>query len=248
MFALLQKEVYRFCSIWIQTLLGPLVTALLYQLVFGHQLANVHTGIPGITYNTFLIPGLVIMQLLINSFANSSSSLIQSKYTGNIIFILMAPITDLQMYGAYLLGSVVRGMLVATAIYAGIVWFGQFCLYNIFIVLLFAILGGSITGGLGIIAGALCRKFDQLSGFQSFIFTPCVYLSGVFFNINNLSLFWRNVAQLDPLIYIVDGFKYGFFGVSQFSIWTDLFILVIATLLLNVVGFYVLKINKKKFV
>lgn len=244
----MQKEINRFCSIWIQTILGPLVTALLYQLVFGHQLANVHTGIPGINYDTFLIPGLVIMQLLINSFANSSSSLIQSKYTGNIIFILMAPITDLEMYCAYLGGSIIRGLLVGTAIYLGIVWFGEFCLYNIFIVLLFAVLGGSITGGLGIIAGATCRKFDQLSGFQSFIFTPCVYLSGVFFSINNFNPFWRHVAQLDPLIYIVDGFKYGFFGVGQFSIETDILFLFIAAIMINILGYFILAKNKLKFV
>lgn len=248
MIALIQREIYRFCSIWIQTLLGPLVTALLYQLVFGHQLANVHTGIPGINYNTFLIPGLVIMQILINSFANSSSSLIQAKYTGHIVFILMAPITAIEMYCAYLGGSIVRGMMVGTVIYAGILWFGNFQLYNLLIILLFAFLGSSITGSLGIIAGAICKKFDHLSGFQSFIFTPCVYLSGVFFSINNLTPFWRQVAQLDPLIYIVDGFKYGFFGLGQFSLLTDLALVLAAAVVLNLLGYIVLARQKLQFV
>lgn len=248
MIALMGKEVHRFCSIWIQTILGPLVTALLYQLVFGHQLANVHTGIEGVSYNTFLIPGLVIMQVLINSFANSSSSLIQSKYTGNIIFVLMAPINDLEMYMAYLLGSIIRGFLVGIVIYAGIVWFGEFKIYNVSIIVIFALVGASLTGACGLIAGAICRKFDQLSGFQSFIFTPCVYLSGVFFSISNFAPFWRTVAQLDPLIYIVDGFKYGFFGVSQFGIYWDLIFLFISAIAINVLGFMILSKKKMEFV
>jgi ABC-2 type transport system permease protein len=248
MIALMTKEIYRFYSIWIQTILGPLVTALLYQLVFGHQLANVHTGISGVTYNTFLIPGLVIMQVLINSFANSSSSLIQSKYTGNIVFILMAPISDLEMYIAYLFGSMIRGLLVGVVIYCGIVWFGDFRIHNVFIIILFGALGASLTGAMGIIAGAVCRKFDQLAGFQSFIFTPCVYLSGVFFSVSNFSNFWRTIAQIDPLIYIVDGFKYGFFGVSQFAIYWDLLFLLFATLAINILGFVILAKQKMKFV
>ncbi len=248
MIALMGKEVHRFCSIWIQTILGPLVTALLYQLVFGHQLANVHTGIEGVSYNTFLIPGLVIMQVLINSFANSSSSLIQSKYTGNIIFVLMAPINNLEMYMAYLLGSIIRGFLVGIVIYAGIVWFGEFKIYSVSLIFIFALVGASLTGAMGIIAGAICRKFDQLSGFQSFIFTPCVYLSGVFFSISNFTPFWRTVAQIDPLIYIVDGFKYGFFGVSQFGIYWDLIFLFISALAINILGFVLLAKQKMQFV
>lgn len=247
MIALLKKEIYRFFSIWIQTMLGPLVTALLYQLVFGHQLANVHTGVNGLSYASFLIPGLIIMQVLTNSFANSSSSLIQSKYTGNIIFILMSPISNLEMYSAYLLGSIVRGVIIGCVIYLGIGWFGNFNIHNIFIILLFAVLGASFTGAIGIISGAICNKFEQLSGFQSFIFTPCVYLSGVFFSINNFPPFWRNVAKLDPLIYIVDGFKYGFFGVSQIGLAYDISFLISAALLVNVLGFIIFTKKKLKF-
>ena len=200
-FALLKKEIYRFSSIWVQTIVGPLSTALLYQLIFGSQLSGISTGLAHVNYATFLIPGLVIMQVLLNSLGNGSSSLIQSKYSGNLIFILMAPISPASMYLAYLLASIIRGLVVGAAVLIGICWFGSFMFEQVWAIFYFAILGSAITGELGIIAGIWCEKFDQLAGFQSFVMVPLIYLSGVFFNIQHFSPFWKSLALLD-LVFI----------------------------------------------
>ncbi|MFN8770357.1 MAG: ABC transporter permease [Neisseriaceae bacterium] len=241
-FALIKKEIYRFMSIWIQTVIGPLSTALLYQLIFGHQLSGIKTGIAAINYSTFLIPGLIIMQVLLNSFANSSSSIIQAKYTGNIIYILMAPITPLAIYGAYLVSSIIRGVIVGTVIYLGIIWFGDILIpKSIGFFIFFLVCGAAITAGLGLIAGILSDKFDQLAGFQSFIIIPLIYLAGVFFNPHNLNGIWQWIAMANPFMYIVDGFRYGVIAHSSYNIiFGALFVLIFAVAI-NFVGFMLLK-------
>lgn len=240
-FALIKKEVYRFSSIWVQTILGPLSTALLYQLIFGSQFAVINTGLEHVTYSMFLIPGLVMMQVLLNAFGNSSSSLIQSKYTGNIIFVLMAPVTALNMYTAYLVASVIRGLMVGAAVLLGIVWFGSFHFEHVWAILYFAIFGSLITGGLGMIIGIWSEKFDQLAGFQSFIMVPLIYLSGIFYNIQNLGPFWRSLAMLDPFLYIVDGFRFGFIGHASFSILNGAIFVFVFALIINLIGVQMLK-------
>lgn len=240
-FAIIKKEVYRFSSIWVQTMVGPLSTALLYQLIFAHQLSSVNTGIPGVDYATFLIPGLVIMQVLLNAFGNGSSSLIQSKYTGNIIFVLMAPVSPVAMYFAYLCASILRGVVVGLVVYLGIMWFGQIMLVHLWAVLYYAILGAAITGGLGLIAGILCEKFDQLGGFQSFVMVPLIYLSGIFFNIQHFSPLWKKLAMLDPFLYIVDGFRYGFVGQANFGVMHGASFVLCFAAVINLTGIMLLK-------
>ena len=248
--SLTRKEVYRFLSIWLQTLLGPLTTALLYQLIFGHQFAQVKTGIVGVSYTMFLIPGLVIMQVLLNAFGNGSSSFIQSKYTGNIIYVLMAPITPLAIYSAYLTASIIRGVLVGFTIYAGIALFSTFILpiAGVFILpkaplalLFFLIVGASVTAGLGLIAGIMCDKFDQLAGFQSFIMVPLVYLAGVFFNPLGLPGIWQKVATCNPFLYIVDGFRYGFIAHTDYNLGFGVGFVLTSAIVVNLVGFLLIK-------
>jgi ABC-2 type transport system permease protein len=186
-----------------------------------------------------------MMQIILNAFGNGSSSLIQSKYSGNIIFILMAPVSQFNMYMAYLLASILRGLLVGSAVFLGIIWFGQAIFAHWWAILYYAILGASITAGLGLIAGILCEKFDQLAGFQSFIMVPLIYLSGIFFNIQHFAPFWKSIAMLDPFLYIVDGFRYGFVGEANFAILHgSLFVLVFA-LAINAYGIYLLKCGVK---
>ena len=239
--SLIKKEVFRFSTIWVQTILGPLSTALLYQLIFGHQLSGVKTGIPGVDYASYLIPGLVMMQVLLNSFGNGSSSLIQSKYTGNIIFILMAPISASSMYLAYLSASIIRGLMVGLAVFLGIIWFGTLHAQALWAIIYFAIFGAAITGGLGLIAGILCDKFDQLAGFQSFVMVPLIYLSGIFFNIQHFSAIWKSLAMFDPFLYIVDGFRYGFLGQANFNIGFGAAFVFMFALLVNGIGYTLLK-------
>ena len=239
---LVKKEVNRFMVIWVQTLLGPLSTALLYQLIFGHQLSGIKTGIEGIGYANFLIPGLVIMQVLLNAFGNGSSSIIQSKYTGNIIYILMAPITLGTIYMAYLTSSVIRGVSVGIVIYLAIMWFGDLMLPKSPLALVFfLIMGATTTGGLGIIAGVLCEKFDQLAGFQSFIMVPLIYLAGIFFNPNNFHNFWQYISMVNPFMYIVDGFRYGFIAHSSYNIAFGAWFVLFFAVAINFIGYMLIK-------
>lgn len=234
---LVKKEIYRFMSVWVQTIIAPVSTALLYQLIFGSQLAKLTTDIPGVSYNVYLIPGLIMMQVLINAFSNGSSSLMQSKYTGNIIFLLMAPITPFAFYGAYLVSSIIRGVIVGIAVALSIVYFGMPSFHNIYIAIYYMVIGAAITAGFGLIAGILSEKFDQLASFQSFVIVPLVYLAGVFFNPKSLSPFMQKLSSLDPFLYIIDGFRYGLIGGEAHNLLFEMFIVLVFAIMVNAWGY-----------
>lgn len=241
MMVLTKKETDRFLLMWVQTIVGPMSTAILYQLIFGGQLSGSTTGIPGVSYAMFLIPGLVMMQVLLNAFSNSSSSLIQAKYMGNIIFMLMAPITPLSIYMSYLMSSVLRGIIVGLAVFVSICWFGANIPLAPFTLVYFLVSGSILAGGLGIIAGILCQKFDQISGVQSFVITPLIYLAGIFFNVSLFSGIWRDIAMLDPFLYIVDGFRYGFIAHSSYNIEVGAIFVGGMAIVINIVGYILLR-------
>lgn len=219
---LLYKEVLRFWKVSFQTIAAPVLTALLYLLIFSHVLQEHVQPYAEVSYVAFLIPGLIMMSVLQNSFANSSSSLIQSKITGNIIFVLLPPISHGTFFAAYVLGAMVRGVLVGLGVFAVTVWFVPLSFTYPLWILLFALLGSAILGTLGLIAGIWADKFDQLAGFQNFLIMPATMLSGVFYSIHSLPVFWQHVSQLNPFFYMIDGFRYGFFGVSDVSPWLSL--------------------------
>ena len=214
---LLYKELLRFWKVAFQTIAAPILTALLYLLVFSHVLAERVQVYPGVSYVAFLIPGLAMMSLLQNAFANSSSSLIQSKITGNIIFILLPPLSHAEFYWAYIIAAVVRGLAVGSGVFLVTLVTGGVPFMHPGWVLVFALLGGGILGALGMIAGIWADKFDQLAAFQNFIIMPLTFLSGVFYSIHSLPPFWQAVSHLNPIFYMIDGFRYGFFGTSDIS-------------------------------
>lgn len=238
---LFYKELLRFWKVAFQTILAPVLTALLYLLIFSHVLEeHVHTY-PGVRYTAFLVPGLVMMSLLQNAFANSSSSLIQSKVTGNIVFVLLAPLSHLEFFGAYVLAAAVRGLMVGAGVFLITVLFVPVSIHNPLWVLAFALLGSAILGTLGIIAGIWADKFDQLAAFQNFVIVPLTFLSGVFYSINSLPLFWQQVSHFNPFFYMIDGFRYGFFGVSDVSPLLSLAIVVGSLLALSFATLSLLK-------
>jgi len=214
---LFRKEITRFWKVSFQTVLAPVLTALLYLLIFSHVLEEHVQVYPGVRYTAFLVPGLAMMSLLQNAFANSSSSLIQSKITGNIIFVLLTPLTPVQTFLAYLLAAVVRGVVVAAGVLAVTIWFIDLPVANVLWVCIFALLGAGMLGAMGIIAGIWAEKFDQLAAFQNFIIIPLTFLSGVFYSLHSLPPFWQQVSHFNPFFYMIDGFRHGFFGVSDVS-------------------------------
>ncbi|MCX7060310.1 MAG: ABC transporter permease [Gammaproteobacteria bacterium] len=222
-YTLLKKEVMRFWSVLAQTVTAPVLTALLYLLVFAQALqGRVVTGYDGISYTQFLLPGLVMMTVLQNAFANTSSSLAQSKVNGNIVFLLMAPIGPVEMFLAYVGAALVRALLVALAMLAVAGPLVGLPIANPFALLAMFLLAGSALAVLGIIAGIVSTKFDHLAAFSNFIITPLSFLSGVFYSVHSLPPIWFTASHLNPFFYMIDGFRYGFFGHADVSIWLSL--------------------------
>jgi ABC-2 type transport system permease protein len=239
---LFYKEVLRFWKVSMQTVAAPVLSSLLYLLIFSHVLAdNVKIYDGKIGYTSFLIPGLVMMTILQNAFANTSSSLIQSKMSGNLIFILLTPITPMQMFLAYVGGAMVRGMAVGFCVYlASLIWSPIMPVHPVWM-LGFALLGSAIMAIFGLIAGIYSDKFDQLSGFTNFIVTPMTFLAGVFYSIKSLPVFWQTLSHLNPFFYMIDGFRFGFFGLSDTNPWLALavvmgFTAVLATIAIRLLA------------
>ena len=219
---LFMKEVLRFWKVSFQTVGAPVLTAVLYLLIFGHVLEDHVEVFPGVSYTRFLIPGLVMMSLLQNAFANSSSSLIQSKITGNLVFILLTPLSHRAWYVAYVGASVVRGLAVGAGVLAATVFFVRPGLAQPVWALVFVLLGAGLMGSLGLIAGLWAEKFDQMAAFQNFIVMPMTFLAGVFYSVHSLPPVWQAASHLNPFFYMIDGFRHGFFGVSDVSPWLSL--------------------------
>ena len=242
---LFYKEWLRFWKVNVQTVLAPVLSALLFLLVFGHTLRNTGEPYPGVGYTSFLVPGLAMMSMLQNAFANSSSSLMQSKMTGNIIFVLLPPLSHREFFFAYLLAAIARGLVCGAGVLLCTVWFvGLRCEHPLWLVV-FALLGSAIMGVLGMIAGMQSNKIDELAAFQNFIILPLTFLSGVFYSIHSLPPFWQVVSHCNPFFYMIDGLRYGFFGVSDVSPWLSLAVVGGSTLLVFANALYLLRTGYK---
>jgi len=229
---LLYKELLRFWKVSVQTVAAPVMMALLYLVVFAYALGDRVSAFAGVSYAQFLVPGLVMMSVLQNAFANSSSSLIQSKISGNLVFILLPPISYLEFFGAYVLAAMVRGLVVGAGVLAVTVWFVDLRISAPLWVLAFALLCSAILGALGLLAGIWAEKFDQIAAFQNFAILPLTFLSGVFYSIRSLPAFWQSVSHLNPFFYMIDGFRYGFFGASDTSPFASLAVVAVSFALL----------------
>ncbi|MEW6330968.1 MAG: ABC transporter permease [Pseudomonadota bacterium] len=245
LYTLFYKEVLRFGKVLLQTLIAPIITALLYLLVFGHVFEGRVQAFPGVSYTMFLIPGLVMMSVIQNAFANSSSSLIQSKVTGNIVFMLLTPLSHLEFFLAFVLAAVVRGVLVGLGVWLVALLFTPLPLQHPLTVLLFMFLSSATLGAIGVIAGIWAEKFDQLAGFQNFIILPLSFLSGVFYSIHSLPEFWQKLSHFNPFFYMIDGFRYGFFGVSDIAPAHSLAVVTLFLAVLSAVTLMLLKAGYK---
>lgn len=215
------KELVRFGKVAFQTVLAPIITSLLYLLVFSHVLEGRVDVYEGVSYTAFLVPGLIMMAIIQNGFANSSSSLIQSKITGNIVFVQITPITYIQFFLAYVAAAVVRALVVGTGVLLVALALVELPLHSLGVIFAFALMGSCILGALGIVAAIWAEKYDQLAAFQNFVIMPLSFLSGVFYSIHSLPEFWQTLSRFNPFFYLIDGFRYGFFGQSDVSIATS---------------------------
>jgi len=244
---LFRKELLRFLKVSVQTVAAPVLTSALYLVIFGQVLEGRLQVFEGVRYASFLVPGLVMMSVLQNAFANSSSSLIQSKITGNIVFVLLAPISYLEFFWAYVAASVARGLAVGACVLAVTAWFVELRLEAPLWTAAFALLGAALAGALGLLAGIVSEKIDQLAAFQNFVILPLTMLSGVFYSIHSLPPFWRELSHANPFFYMIDGFRYGFFGAADVAPGVSLalvggaFLAVAATCLLLLKSGYKLR-------
>ena len=242
---LFYKEVLRFWKVGFQTVAAPVLTAVLYMLIFGHVLED-HVKIYGqVSYTAFLVPGLVMMSVLQNAFANSASSLVQSKIMGNLVFLLMTPLSHWNWFFAYVGSSVVRGLLVGAGVFVATLFFATPAFVAPWWIVIFAVLGAAMLGALGLIAGLWADKFDQMAAFQNFVIMPMTFLSGVFYSIHSLPPFWQGVSHLNPFFYMIDGFRFGFFGVSDVSPWLSLGVVGAAFLVVSAVAVQLLRTGYK---
>jgi ABC-2 type transport system permease protein len=229
-YTLLHKELLRFCKVGLQSIFAPMIATLIYLFIFSHILEERAQAYPGVTYTAFLIPGLLMMAMLQNSFANSSSSLIQSKISGSIVFILLSPLSYMEIFVAYVLASIIRGFLVGAGIYLVILMFFDMPLQSLSWVFIFALIGNGFLGVLGIIAAIWAEKFDQLASFQT---------------IHSLPPFWEGLSRFNPFFYVIDGFRYGFFGISDVSPYFSFMIVGICFLAVSWVTLRMLKTGYK---
>jgi ABC-2 type transport system permease protein len=242
---LLYKELLRFWKVGFQTVFAPVVSTLLYLMIFSHALEDHVQAYPGVPYTVFLAPGLIMMAMLQNAFANSSSSLIQSKVSGNLVFILLSPLSYADIFFAYVLASVIRGLAVGVGVYAVTIAFFDVPVHSFLWILAFALMGSAFLGSLGIVAGIWAEKFDQLAAFQNFVILPLTFLSGVFYTIKSLPAFWQGLSHLNPFFYMIDGFRYGFFKASDVSPFLSLGIVAAAFLAVSWLTLQMLKSGYK---
>lgn len=217
MMTLAERECRRFMAIWSQTIMGPLINAGLLLAVFAIAIGPTRGQIMGVDYITFIAPGLLMMTVIQNSFANTSSSLLASKVQGNIVDTLMPPLSPSELLLGYLAGALARGALVGVVIGAVmLVVLGTGMAHPLWFIA-FLLLGGLMMGALGILAGVVANKFDQMSAITNFIITPLSFLSGTFYSIQDLPPALTTIAHFDPIFYLIDGARYGTIGASDVS-------------------------------
>ncbi|MEI7739892.1 MAG: ABC transporter permease [Betaproteobacteria bacterium] len=243
--ALFYKEILRFWKVSFQTIAAPVLSAVLYLLIFGHVLEDRVQVYDQLKYTSFLLPGLIMMSLLQNAFANSSSSMVQSKIMGNLVFILLSPLGHWSWFSAYVLSAMVRGLAVGSGVLLVTLYFVPLSFVYPLWIVVFALLGAAMLASLGLIAGLWAEKFDQMAAFQNFVIMPMTFLSGVFYSIHSLPPFWQTLSHMNPFFYMIDGFRYGFFGVSDVSPWLSFGLLLGALTAIASLALYLLKTGYK---
>ncbi len=221
-----RREIARFLKVIVQTVITPFISSFLYLLIFGVSLGDQMNNHNGVSYLSFLIPGLMMMGLINNSFQNSSSSIVSSKFSGDMEDLRVAPVTDQEIIWAMSLASLVRGCIVALITYiVGMAFMyyqqGEFLtIAHPLVTLFFIVASGLIFGMIGISIAFWATTFDQLSAFSAFILLPLTYLGGVFLSIEHLHPFWQAVSKANPLLYLINGLRYGILGASDVNVWT----------------------------
>ncbi len=241
LYTLAQRETLRFLAVWTQTLLAPLVTAGLFLLIFNIAIGPSRSDVKGVPFLTFLAPGIMMMTVIQNAFANTSSSMVIAKVQGNIVDTLMPPLSPLEILLGYLAGGIARGVLIAFVVAAALALVLNIMPQNPMIALIFVVLGGAFMGALGLLAAIYANKFDQMAAITNFIVTPLAFLSGTFYSVEALPPVLNRLSHVNPVFYLIDGLRYGMIGVSDSSPWLGMVICTGATLLVGTLTWQMLR-------
>ncbi len=245
LFALIQREVFRFLNVYTQTIIAPMITTLMFYTVFALAFGGITREINNISFLSFLAPGLIMMTMVQNSFANTSSSLVISKVQGNIIDVLMPPLSAMEIFTGYAVGSVLRGLTVGICTTTMLALVAPIHIHSISAIIAFAVLGTFMLGSLGIAAGIWSDRFDHIAAVTNFIVTPMTFLSGTFYNIDVLPGVWKDIAHFNPFFYMIDGFRYGFIGHADGNIWVGLSLLTVCNIFLSLLSYRMIKTGYK---
>ena len=238
---ILRKETTRIMRIWTQTLLPPLVTQSLYFLIFGKFIGSQVAAINGVSYMAFIVPGLVMMAVISSAYGNVVSSFFGAKFQRNIEEVLVSPTPEWVIILGYTMGGILRGFLVGFLVFLISLLFAHPMIHNFFIILFFTIITCSMFSLAALINGIFAKNFDEVAFFQNFILTPLIYLGGVFYSIHSLPAVWQKISWFNPLVYMINGFRYGFFGFSDVPVGTCALILIALTIILAAANLILLK-------
>lgn len=238
------KELRRFLRIWIQTLFPPVITTTLYFVIFGSLIGSVIGDMKGVPYGQFIAPGLIMMAIINNAYANVVSSFFGAKFHGNIQEMIISPIPAHIVLFGFISGGVIRGLIVGSLVTLVSLLFTQITIYSIPVVISIALLTAILLAVAGFINAYYARTFDGMNIVPIFILGPLTYLGGVFFSIDMLPEFWQNIAQLNPILYMINGFRYGFLGITDIQLLPTFVILIIMNIGLYAFALRLLKIGR----
>lgn len=242
---LINREVGRFLKVYAQTIIAPVISTLLFYAVFALAFGGIDRKIGDVPFLVFLAPGLVVMAMVQNAFANTSSSIIISKIQGNIVDVIMPPLSEFEVMFGYLIGALVRGFAVGLAAVLAISLFGEIRIHSVTMILAFSFLGNLFMASLGLAGGIWSEKFDHIATVTNFVITPLTFLSGTFYSVEMLPALWRNIAHYDPFFYLIDGFRYGFIGHADSNIAIGLAFLTVANLIMMALVYTMLRTGYK---
>lgn len=238
---ILRKEVVRFMRIWPQTLLPPVITQSLYFIIFGTFIGSQVADINGVSYMAFIVPGLVMMSVINGAFQNVVSSFFSTKFMRNVDELLVSPVPNWLIVAGYCGGGVLRGVLVGLIVFIVSIFFTQPEIYNLWIILLFVVLTSLLFSMGGFLNALFAKKFDDISVFSVFILTPLTYFGGVFYSIEDLPEFWQGLSRFNPILYMIDGFRYGFHGFSDVNVMWSIAMLLIFTIVIGALSLHLMR-------
>ncbi|CAB9541154.1 Uncharacterized efflux ABC transporter, permease protein YadH [uncultured Gammaproteobacteria bacterium] len=235
------KEILRFSRIWVQTIFPPIITTSLYLLIFGGLMGDRIGDMQGVDYIHFIIPGIILMTVIQNSYANTVASFFLAKFNHSIEELLVSPISYWVILLGYISGGVVRGLVVGLGVFITISFFVDLQIYSVFIIFIIFFLTAVLFSLAGFINAVFAQSFDDISIVPTFVLMPMIYLGGLFYSVEILPEFWQNISRFNPIYYMVDGFRMGFLGSSTTGIVDSILVLLVMIILLSLLAFYLLK-------